>query len=91
MINSKYAVTIQRNLDSFKEAIGKLCDRNSLNDDQIDKKYLFAKAELYNIDKTDFIDDLVGLEQAIDAVEISDRNIKSSDREDYYNRISRGC
>ena len=92
MINSKYAVTIQRNLDGFKEAVRKLCDRNSLNDGQRDKYYLFAKAELYNIDITDFIDDLVGLEQAIDVVEISERRIQSNDyRDDYYNRISRGC
>ena len=91
MINPKYAITIQRNLEGFKEAVRKLCNRNSLNDGQRDKYYLFAKAELYNIDITDFIDDLVGLEQAIDAVEISERKIQSSDREDYYNRISRGC
>ena len=91
MINPKYAVTIQRNLDGFKEAVRKLCDRNSLNDEQRDKYYLFTKADLYNIDPTDFVDDFIGLEQAIDAVEILDRNIKSSDREDYYNRISRGC
>ena len=91
MINPKYASQIQRNLDGFKEAIRKLCDRNSLNDKQRDKYYLFAKADLYNIDITDFIDDLVGLEQAIDAVEILERKIQSSDREDYYNRISRGC
>jgi hypothetical protein len=91
MINPKYASQIQRNLDGFKEAVRKLCDRNSLNDGQRDKYYLFAKAELYNIDITDFIDDLVGLEQAIDVVEMSERRIQSSDREDYYNKISRGC
>lgn len=91
MINPKYASQIQRNLNGFKEAVRKLCDRNSLNDEQRDKYYLFAKAELYNIDITDFIDDLVGLEQAIDVVETSERKIQSSDREDYYNRISRGC
>ena len=91
MINPKYAITIQRNLEGFKEAVRKLCNRNSLNDEQRDKYYLFAKAELYNIDITDFIDDHVGLEQAIDVVEMTERKIKSSDREDYYNIISRGC
>ena len=39
MINPKYAITIQRNLDGFKEAVRKLCDRNSLNDEQRDKYY----------------------------------------------------
>lgn len=91
MINPKYAITMQRNYKQFKAALYKVANRLSLNDEQRDKYYLFAKAELYNIDITDFIDDLVGLEQAIDAVEISERKIQSSDREDYYNRISRGC
>jgi len=91
MINPKHAIQMHRNYEMFKEAISKLCDRKSLNDEQRDKYYLFAKAELYNIDITDFIDDLVGLEQAIDAVELSERKIQSSDKKDYYNRISRGC
>ena len=41
MINPKYASQIQRNLDGFKEAVRKLCDRNSLNDGQRDKYYIF--------------------------------------------------
>ena len=91
MFNSKYAVTIQRNYEGYKQTISRFCRNQNMTDSEEQERNLFAKADLYNIDTTDFIDDLVGLEQAIDAVEISERKIKSSDREDYYNRISRGC
>lgn len=91
MINPKYAITIQRNLEGYKQAISRFCRNQNMTDIEEQKHNLYAKAELYNIDITDFIDDIVGLEQAIDAVEMLDRKIQSSDREDYYNRISRGC
>ena len=91
MINPKYAITIQRNYEGYKQAISRFCRNQNMTDSEEQNRQLYAKADLYNIDPTDFIDDLVGLEQAIDAVEISERKIKSSDREDYYNRISRGC
>lgn len=91
MINPKYAIQIQRNFEGYKQAISRFCRNQNLTDREEQTQQLYAIAELYNIDTTDFIDDLVGLEQAIDAVEMSDRRIESSDREDYYNRISRGC
>lgn len=69
MIEAKHAMQIHRNYEMFKEAIGKLCNRTSLTDEQKDKYYLFAKAELYNIDITDFIYNLEGLQQAVDIVE----------------------
>ena len=92
MINPKYAVTIQRNFEGYKQAISRFCRNQNMTDAEEQTHRLYAKAELYNIDITDFIDDLVGLEQAIDVVEISERRIQSNDyRDDYYNRISRGC
>jgi hypothetical protein len=87
MINPKYASQIQRNYESYKQAISRFCRNQNMTDSE--ERNLFVKADLYNIDPTDFVDDFIGLEQAIDAVEISERKIKSSDREDYYS--TRGC
>lgn len=89
MINPKYANTIQRNYDGYKQAISRFCRNQNMTDAEEQKQNLYAKAELYNINITDFIDNLVGLEQAIDAVEMLDRKIESGNREDYY--ATRGC
>lgn len=89
MTTIKYTMQIHRNYEMFKDAIGKLCNRISLTDEQKDKYYLYAKADLYNIDITDFIDDPVALEQAIDAIEISERKNERNQRSDYYS--TRGC
>ncbi len=68
-ITPKYAMTIQRNYEMFKETLSKFCRDQNLSHEETDKRYLYAKAELYNIDITDFADDLDGLKQAVDALE----------------------
>jgi hypothetical protein len=73
MINSNYIMQDYRNYEIFKEALRVLAYNDNLSEDEVDIKYLYLKAQLYNIDVDNFKNNLSGLEQTI-------RNIESSSR-----------
>lgn len=83
------SMQIHRNYEAFKEAITKMCDKNSYTEDERNEAYTIAKARLYGIDISQFSNDPIGLEQAIEEIDIDERKIKDSNRQDYYQ--SRGC
>ena len=86
-MNIKYAMTIQRNYEMFKQAIGKLIEEKAWSDEEEDYLYDKAKAELYNIEWDYTIYDPVGLKQAVEEREWLDRKDSYNQDRDYYNRL----
>lgn len=86
-MNIKYAMTIQRNYEMFKQAISKLTKEKAWSEEEEDYLYDKAKAELYNIEWDYTIYDPVGLKQAIEEREWLDNKDSYNQDRDYYNRL----
>lgn len=80
-------MTIQRNYEMFKQAIGKLIEEKAWSEEEEDYLYNKAKAELYNLYWDYTIYDPVGLAQLVEQYEWLDRKDRHNQDREYYNNL----